>query len=106
MQNVGPLTSGRWIQVGGSLGFFVPESDYQLAQLEADLTGRVQFLGVTRDGRALAVCKCGETAAQHGNGNCCCLVPGCLCPRFSSDRDRLLSHPDSAGVCAWITPKP
>lgn len=72
---VGPLRAGHYVQIALGLGFYVPESDYQCAQELANETGKVQFIGVTRDGRALA-----------------------------GTRDHVLNSADSAGVCAWVVP--
>ena len=72
---VGPLRAGHYVQIALGLGFYVPEADYQRAQELANESGKVQFLGVTRDGRALA-----------------------------GTREQVLTSADSAGVCAWVVP--
>ena len=73
---VGPLTRGHYIQIGMGIGFYVPEADYQLAQSRANQTRLVQFLAVTRDGRAV-----------HGS------------------RRELLDRRDLAAGIAWIVPQ-
>lgn len=75
-KNLGPLNDGHYVQVGLGFGFYVPESDYQELQRLANTTGRIQFLGITRDGN----------------------------PLYGS-RDAITAHPDSAGCIAWIVPK-
>lgn len=73
---VGPLTEGHYVQLGLGLGFYVPESDFQVAQQRANETGKVQFLGISKDGRAL-----------HGT------------------REEIKAMPDLAGQIAWIVPR-
>jgi len=74
---LGPLTAGRYIQLAMGLGFYVPESDFQTVQELANVTGRVQFLGVTRDGAAIV----------------------------GTSRAEILEREDSAGLVAWIVPQ-
>lgn len=73
--NVGALTAGHYVQVGMGMGFYVPEEAFQSAQSKANLTGKIQFLGVTKNGVQI-----------HGT------------------REEILDHPNSAGVVAWIVP--
>jgi hypothetical protein len=72
----GPLQAGHYVQISLGLGFYVPESDYKDLQREANRTNRTQYLGVTKSGQPLR----GES------------------------RDSVISHPESAGVVAWIVP--
>lgn len=74
---LGPLTAGRYIQIGMGLGFYVPESDFKTVQDLANITGRVQFLGVTHAGAAI----------------------------LGASRDEILEREDSAGLVAWIVPQ-
>lgn len=72
---LGPVTTGHYIQIGMGLGFYVPESDYQLAKRTANATHRVQFLGVTLGGDPI-----------------------------HASREEILNREDSAGLVAWILP--
>lgn len=72
---IGPVTKGHWVQVGMGIGFYVPEEAYQCVQAIADDTRRVQFLAVTKDGRAI-----------------------------HASRDELVSNPEVSGGIAWIVP--
>ncbi|HEY2351968.1 MAG TPA: hypothetical protein VGH83_05625 [Candidatus Acidoferrum sp.] len=74
--NTGPLTRGHYVQIGIGIGFYVPEDAFQCVQSIANETGQTQFLGVTKDGRAL-----------------------------HTSRDELLAQPDLAGGIAWIVPQ-
>lgn len=72
---LGPLRSGRWIQLTLGIGFFVPEADFLQLQERANKTGRIQFLAVEDDGRPV-----------HGT------------------REQLLANPKIKGGIAWIVP--
>lgn len=74
-QIAGPLREGHYVQISLGMGFYVPEAAFHAAQQRATATGRIQFLGVTRDGRVL-----------------------------QGERETILAHPDSAGLLAWIVP--
>lgn len=74
-QIAGPLREGHYVQISLGMGFYVPEVAFHAAQQRATATGRIQFLGVARDGRVL-----------------------------EGDHETILGHPDSAGLVAWIVP--
>ena len=44
--NTGPFTSGEWIPIGASYGFFLPQPLHDVAQAAAQRSGRVQHVGV------------------------------------------------------------
>lgn len=75
-RNLGPLESGVFIPVAAGAGFYVPELEYHELKALATATKRVQFLGVTKDGRCL----------------------------FGT-REQILDSPESAGLVAWIHPE-
>lgn len=74
--NLGPLERGHYIQIGLGTGFYIPEADYQAAQARANELRAVQFVGITKGGKAL-----------HGT------------------RDEIHGNRDSAGLVAWIFPQ-
>jgi hypothetical protein len=74
--NMGPLTAGHYIQVGMGFGFYVPEADFAELQKLANVTHRIQFLGVTTTGEPI-----------YGT------------------REEIHARPDSAGLIAWIVPQ-
>ncbi|HKD38223.1 MAG TPA: hypothetical protein VKB78_15525, partial [Pirellulales bacterium] len=47
------MNDGHYIAVGAGFGFFVSERDFRDLQDLANALGKVQFLGVTRDGQSL-----------------------------------------------------
>jgi hypothetical protein len=75
-RNLGPLSTGHYVQIGMGLGFYVPERDYADLQALANVTRRTQFLGITKTGE----------------------------PLFGT-REEIAAHPESAGLIAWIAPQ-
>lgn len=70
---LGPLTSrpgieqgGHFIQVGVCSGFYIPEADYQLALDRANESGKVQFVGLAKNGSGIHATR----EALHVDPNC------------------------------------
>ena len=74
--NLGPLTAGHYVQISLGTGFYVPERDFAELQKLANLTRKIQFLGVTKSGESM----------------------------FGT-REEIAARPDSAGLIAWIVPQ-
>jgi len=71
----GTREGGVYIPVGLGHGFYIPAADYEAAQARAAIAGKVQFVGLARDGSAV-----------HGT------------------RDELQRDPRVDGYIAWIFP--
>lgn len=62
----GKEEGGHFIPIGLGGGFYIPEADFQLAQGHANITGKVQFVGLAKDGSAIHATR----EALHVDANC------------------------------------
>lgn len=70
---LGPLTEGAWISLGGGMGFYVPQADFDALKQLANQTRRVQFLTITPAGEPLHGTR--EDCLEKGNGMIAWIAP-------------------------------